>query len=252
MNTLLIFIFFLFIIFLVYFTKTKSKTINILGNGKSLKDFDFNDLDGETIGTCLAYRYWYRANWFPDHYCCVDDVVIKSNIDDIKKLIIEKRCKTYLLSKSVINHWKDIQNYPNVFYLQDYRNDVNNPFYHLRPYCTGSSATLYAYLLGANKINLFGIDCNYVEFLPETERLKDNTLRITKTPLHNPNYFIDDYQRKGDNYNIPNTKSVHFKSWELINNIIGNKVNITNYNKTDKLDKIFKREKKYKGFNFDN
>ena len=99
-------------------------------------------------------------------------------------------------------------------------------------------------------INLFGIDCNYVEFLPETERLKDNTLRITKTPLNNPNYFIDDYQREGDNYNIPNTKSVHYKSWELINKIIGNVVNITNYNKTDKLDKIFKRINEYKGFKF--
>ena len=53
-----------------------------------------------------------------------------------------------------------------------------------------------------------------------------------------------------DNYNIPNTKSVHYKSWELINKIIGNLVNITNYNKTDKLDKIFKRENEYKEFKF--
>ena len=70
---------------------------------EALKNFDFNTLDGETIGTCLAYRYWYKINWFPDHYCCVDDVVIKSNIEDIKKLIVENRCKTYLLTKSIIN-----------------------------------------------------------------------------------------------------------------------------------------------------
>ena len=83
----------------------------------------------------------------------------------------------------------------------------------------------------------------YNGFRPWVERclsLKDNTLRITKTPKYNPNYFMDDYQRKGDNYNIPNTKSVHYKSWELINKIIGNKVNITNYNKTDKLDYLNK------------
>lgn len=252
MEIILLFLFFiLLIIFIVYYiTKTKSKTINILGNGRSLKNFNFNIIEGETIGTCLAYRYWFKVNWFPDHYCCVDDVVIKSNIYDIKRLIVEKRCKTFLLTKSIINHWKDIQNYSNVFFIQDFRNDINNPFYQLKEYCTGSSATLYAYLLGATDINLFGIDCNYVEFLPETEILKDNTLRITKTPLNNPNYFIDDYQRKGDNYNIPNTKSVHYKSWELINKIIGNKITITNYNKTDKLDKIFKRVNEYKGFKF--
>ena len=81
MNTILfLFIILLSIIIIYYLTKTKSKTINVLGNGRSLKDFDFNILDGETIGTCLAYRYWFRENWFPDHYCCVDDVIIKSNI----------------------------------------------------------------------------------------------------------------------------------------------------------------------------
>ena len=54
------------------------------------------------------------------------------------------------------------------------------------------------------KINLFGIDCNYKEFLPETRKLNDGTLMITKTPIHNPSYFIDDYQREGDIYNKPN------------------------------------------------
>lgn len=38
----------------------------------------------------------------------------------------------------------------------------------------------------------------YGEFLPETRQLNDGTLMITKTPIHNPNYFIDDYQREGD------------------------------------------------------
>ena len=43
MNKILFLLFILISIFIIYyFTKTKSKTINILGNGRSLKDFDFN------------------------------------------------------------------------------------------------------------------------------------------------------------------------------------------------------------------
>ena len=249
-NILFILLVILLIICIIHFINGKKKTINILGNGSSLKNFDFNILDGETIGTCLAYRYWYKINWFPDHYCCVDDVVIKSNIEDIKKLIVENRCKTYLLTKSIINHWKDVKNYKNVYYIQDFRGDKNNIFSELNQYCSGSSATLYAYLLGAEKINLFGIDCNYKEFLPETRKLNDGTLMITKTPIHNPNYFIDDYQREGDIYNKPKTRTVHYVSWGMINNIIGKKTEIINYNKTDKLDQFFTRENQYKGFYF--
>lgn len=248
-HILLISLLILLIICIIHFINEK-KTINILGNGRSLKNFDFNILDGETIGTCLAYRHWYRVNWFPDHYCCVDDAVVKSNIKDIKKLIVENRCKTYLLTKSIINDWKDVVNYKNVYYIQDFRAGKNNIFSKLDPYCTGAASTLYAYLLGAGKINLFGIDCNYIEFLPETRKLNDGTLMITKTPIHNPNYFIDDYQREGDIYNKPNTKTVHYVSWKMINNLIGNKAEIINYNKTDKLDKYFTREIQYKGFYF--
>lgn len=46
-------------------------------------------------------------------------------------------------------------------------------------------------------------------------------------------------------------KKVHYVSWGIINNIIGNKTEIINYNKTDKLDKFFTREIEYKGFIFD-
>ena len=185
-----IFYLLLFILFIVFlfmcFTKLKlnnGKIINVLGNGRSLKNFDFTKLEGETIGTCLAYRYWYKINWFPDHYCCIDSVVVKSNFEDIKKMIIEKKCKTFLLSRNIINYWKEIKNYKNVYYLDGFTSDKKNPFSKLTTYSTGACATIYAHLLGATQINLFGIDCNYVEFLPETERLRDGTLRIKKHQL---------------------------------------------------------------------
>ncbi len=51
-------------------------------------------------------------------------------------------------------------------------------------------------------------------------------------------------------YNKPKTRTVHYVSWGMINNIIGKKTEIINYNKTDKLDQFFTRENQYKGFYF--
>ena len=88
----------------------------IIGNGKSLEGFDFKKIKEETIGLCCAYRYWEKINWFPTYYCCVDHVVIKSHIKAIKNLIINKKCKAFLLSASIIQLWPNIQDYKNVFF----------------------------------------------------------------------------------------------------------------------------------------
>jgi hypothetical protein len=81
-------------------------------------------------------------------------------------------------------------------------------------WCSGSVAVLFSVILGYNDLQLIGFDLNYQEFLPETEQLPDGSLRITKTPEYNPNYFIDDYQQEGDHYNLPNLERVHKPSWE--------------------------------------
>jgi len=69
-------------------------------------------------------------------------------------------------------------------------------------------------------IHLAGFDCDYIEFLPETEILPDGSLRITKTPETNPNYFFNDYQREGDLYNVPNGTTVHMRSWKELSLIL--------------------------------
>ena len=81
---------------------------------------------------------------------------------------------------------------------------------------------------------------DYVKFITECVQEDDRTLTIETTPETNPNYFFNDYQRKGDKYNKPNGKRVHMKSWEELSYIIqfinkmwpeeGTKVEITNYN----------------------
>jgi hypothetical protein len=188
--------------------------VAILGNGKSLSDIDFTKFQFDTIGLCLAFRYWEKINWFPTHYVCIDSVVIKSNIEDIKKLVINKKCDKFLFSIEIIKIFPEIQEYDNVFYAEHLRSLPDCIFRYMPTWCSGSAAYIFSIFLGYNDISLFGIDCNYVEFLPETKKMPDGTLMITKTPDKNPNYFFDDYQRAGDNYNIPNGKRVHYQSWK--------------------------------------
>jgi hypothetical protein len=39
-------------------------------------------------------------------------------------------------------------------------------------------------------------------------------LEMTSTPGQNPNYFIDDYQQKGDRFNVPDSlPDLHYQSW---------------------------------------
>jgi hypothetical protein len=190
--------------------------IAVLGNGKSLENFDFKSLKMDSIGLCLAYRHWNRIDWAPTYYCCIDHVVLKHNIEDIKDFIKKDKCKGYLLTRSCLSYWKEAEENDKIIFLEDFQNQPKNPFRYLKSWCTGTSAFLFSVILGYNDISLFGMDCNYTEFLPETEVLPDHTLRIKKTPTHNPNYFINDYQRKGDIYNKPNTDTVQRPSWEDI------------------------------------
>ena len=61
----------------------------ILGNGPSLKGFDFkNELVGfDTFGMNAAYRFWDQIQWYPDYYACLDLVVGLSHKEEIKRLI---------------------------------------------------------------------------------------------------------------------------------------------------------------------
>ena len=222
----------------------------ILGNGKSLKDFNFDILkDKKTIGTCLAFRHWEKIDWYPTYYVNVDYKVLKSNLESIKNMIINKKCEVFLLDAQIIQDWEDILQYSNVMFIQQLKLSENNPFRYLVDWCSGSSAVLFAYILGFTKLNLLGMDCKYEEFLPECEKQEDGSLKIVKEIKENPNYYFDDYQRVGDTYNPPNAKTVHKKSWEDLRNILvmynvltQESVELWNYNSNDTLDHCFKRK----------
>jgi hypothetical protein len=211
-------------------------SVLVLGNGKSLESFNFRDINTEWVGCCLAFRYWNKVDIHPTFYVCVDGVVCYEN-KEVLEYVKKGKCKKYLLSSSIKKVWKDYPTDGSVVFIEDFMNNAFSIFKFAVNYCSGTASALLA-LDHYDRVHLAGFDCDYQEFIPECEKLEDGTLRIKTTPLENPNYFFNDYQREGDVYNVPNGKTIHMRSWKELSYILDfiskmypqrNKV-ITNYN----------------------
>jgi len=201
----------------------------VLGNGKSLETFDFRRINTDWVGCCLAFRYWNKINIHPTYYVNVDRVVCEKNLE-VKEYVQQKKCKKYLLSETIKNIWSDYPKDGSIVFIEDLMKNTNSIFKFANNYCSGSSAVLFA-LDHYNHVNTAGFDCDYVEFIPECEKLSDGSLKISKTPKYNPNYFFNDYQREGDIYNVPNGKRVHLRSWEELSHILKFMKSVFNSNK---------------------
>lgn len=191
-------------------------TLVVLGNGPSLRDFDFASLDDfDTIGMNAAYRYWDRIGWYPTYYCCMDKVVILSHKEAILRMIREHKrngIRKFFLRSILADACPEIRDHPAVVLLEDER-----PSYSalaVKDITTGNFSALFGATLGYKRMLLLGIDCNYVEQISEAKAAGGTKLEIAATPSQNPNYFFDDYQQSGDVYNIPNvTPGFHAGSW---------------------------------------
>ncbi len=201
----------------------------VLGNGKSLETFDFRRINTDWVGCCLAFRYWNKINIHPTYYVNVDRVVCEKNLE-VKEYVQQKKCKKYLLSETIKNIWSDYPKDGSIVFIEDLMKNTNSIFKFANNYCSGSSAVLFA-LDHYNHVNTAGFDCDYVEFIPECEKLPDGSLKISKTPKYNPNYFFNDYQREVDIYNVPNGKRVHLRSWEELSHILKFMKSVFNSNK---------------------
>lgn len=194
----------------------------VIGNGPSLKGFDFHRLDGfDSIGLNAAYRHWDRIGWYPTYYCCLDDQLIETHHNEIDRLYSKGLVREVFVEGNFFKHHPDRIGNPHFLSLDQ----VAPYWYRRRGYLMGlpplyehvafqcsdpSKITTGAYALrfmaykGYSQVALMGIDLKYVERLPESEATTGVGLIMTETPKENPNYFFDDYQRAGDRYNIPN------------------------------------------------
>ncbi len=203
-------------------TTPQPRPAAILGNGPSMRDFDFKkELDGfDTFGMNVAYRYWDRINWYPDYYSCLDTVVGISHKFEIKRLIDQAdkyAIKSFLLRDNLIQEL-GLHDHPIVFNFEVLRNQYHLIMGDLNT-TTGGHTCAWAAALGYETIILLGIDSNYINHIQEAASVegKPIVLEITSTPKNNPNYFFDDYQQAGDRYHVPNPRpeqAIHRVCWE--------------------------------------
>ncbi|MBU1289531.1 MAG: hypothetical protein KJ871_17600 [Alphaproteobacteria bacterium] len=211
-------------------------TLIVMGNGPSLRDFDFGRLSGvDTLGMNAAYRHWDRIDWRPTHYACLDDALIDTHHAEIKRLIKEGRIHTFFLSGHILEIEPGLADHENVHFL-----DTFVPFWHKTRgqghglefidsnafrtqhdafITTGAYSVRYGAFLGYECIALLGIDLTYYA-LSEAEPVGDLRLVMTETPTSNPNYFFDDYQQEGDAFQVPNPdnheEELHVAAFEAV------------------------------------
>jgi cephalosporin hydroxylase len=218
-------------------TNTLESTCFVIGNGPSLRGFDFRRLKGaSTLGMNAAYRYWREIDWYPDYYACLDDELIATHWRQIIALVREGKVKKAFVSGSIHQYDSSIAGDERFVFLDQFISYwfrqraksfgvpfIDSPYFQSTrsdKITTGSHSVRFAAHLGFKKICLLGIDLKYVEKIPEAEQVGEIALRIRDTPKHNPNYFFDGYQRAGDRYNIPNPSEhdgdLHFASLKAV------------------------------------
>lgn len=238
------------------------KRIAILGNGPSLRNVEFHKFKIDTIGMNAAYRYWDKIGWFPTYYCCLDAVVLNSHKKEIYHLIKDGKIKKFFLRKNILKTYPDLKDYKNVYFYENVRKKQPFRTSHIT---TGTLSVRFAMFLKYKKIYLFGIDCNYKNYVNGCQLNNNKTLTIKKEIKDNPNYFFKDYQQKNDKYNIPNHgkkyickcrnckgkifdgKKLHLNTWIYLKSDLNlyrkkyGKIRIYNCSKKSKL-KVFPRK----------
>tara|TARA_R100000988_G_scaffold83710_1_gene46750 strand:- start:1272 stop:1970 length:699 start_codon:yes stop_codon:yes gene_type:complete len=191
-------------------------TIVVMGNGPSLKDVDFDMLNGvDTFGLNSAYRAYERMDWWPTYHGCFDYRVTECHREQFINLIdnspIEKCFYIINISDNTDNFQHvNMQQYGTT---QKWNNQVQDYAHFHDNGNSGANASSAAICMGYKKIILLGVDCNYVEFVDGSKRDGPGGLIMEKTPDTNPNYWFDDYQQAGDKYNVPDGLKFHMPTW---------------------------------------
>lgn len=197
------------------YVMNKKDTLIVMGNGPSLADVDFSLLDGfDTFGLNSAYRAYERMDWWPTYHGCFDYRVTDNHREKFVQLVNSGKIKRHF-------YIRDIGKYDNFQYVNllpygttDKMNNSDEEFNNFHDNGnSGANACSVGVCLGYKKIILLGVDCNYVEFVDGCKRDGPGGLVMEKTPDENPNYWFDDYQQKGDEYNVPDGLKFHMPTW---------------------------------------
>ena len=138
----------------------------ILGNGPSLRGFDFaKALQGyTTFGMNNAFRYWDRIQWYPDYYACLDLNVSFSHLTDISRLV--KNAEAYgiqgfLLQDIVVDRLGTVATSSRITCMCSLHRAYPDIFKTFWITC-GSQTALWAATLGFDTLVLLGIDLSHI------------------------------------------------------------------------------------------
>lgn len=201
------------------------KELLILGNAKSLKDYEFYNYKIDTIGINIAYKFWHEIKWYPTYYVSLDKNVNMYYGKQIYDLIENKEkygIKKFLLRKIFLKQYPKLINDKSVQFLEDINHPKNKGFTNDKQINSGIYCVRWGIYLGYKKIYLLGIDCCY---LPINNIITNSKGILLNTPLNNLNYFFDGYQSRGDRLHITSNKAKkdgrklnHLDGFRKINN----------------------------------
>lgn len=206
-----------------HFTKKEKDILVVVGNGPSLKQEFFDiikELDIDTMGLNSAYRYFEKMDWYPKYYGCFDYALTESHKEEWSKMILDPNNpieKYFLIERPSVEaklphtscYFADeIRNHPKFVERPHNQDGLGYPHYGTRDKkisCTGANAARTGIELGYKKIILIGHDATYVQSkdLKEAKFVDGCRYVIDEEPTNNPNYFWDDYQKKGDLFHNP-------------------------------------------------
>lgn len=195
--------------------RPSKKSVFVVGNGPSLKNFEFSIINTiPWVGMNAAYRHWAETDIYPTYYACLDLIVGQSHQKQIEELVSQAEnlgIQAFLLRNDLISRSKILSSSSRV---QDYDaifRSLPKRVYEL--VTTGSHAALWMESLGYEEIILLGIDANYEEKVSGSMAINDTELKI-ESLAENPNYYFAGYQREGDRYTVPNPiAGVHSGAW---------------------------------------
>jgi hypothetical protein len=252
----------------------RSDTLIVLGNGPSLKKeyFDFiRNYDVDTFGLNAAYRFFKEINWYPTYFGCFDYSLTYSHKKSWNDMILDDKnsIEKYFLLEIPSNesHIRDIYSNQGLTYFNDkiqrhsrYVGRLHNqdgihwPEFGTKKNklsCTGVNAIRTGIELGYKNIIMIGHDANYKppKFFKDVSNEGKHVYKFNDLPKKNPNYFLDNYQQKGDVYCDPgNVLPVWSRFSELVkkyNSLSGTKVNIYNCSKISEIKEFPKEDFHY-------
>lgn len=194
-------------------------TLVVMGNGPSLRQVNIDHLRYvDTFGLNMAHRIYDDISFYPTYFGCFDYKVTDYHKESFQKLIDTLPTKRFFFIRNYFkgNNVTSIKlDHNKRDFLVDEK-DINK-LWNMGN--SGSNACHVGIAMGYKKIILVGVDCSYVNILPEAKLMKNGTLRIMKTPTKNPNYWFDGYQQEGDIYNVPNSDIYHQPGWVLLSKL---------------------------------